>query len=283
MWLNSDNFLINFINEFSTVADILQQISFVLGIIIAFLTIKIKKRIELYYKKKFLSLNHKCCLIEGEYSTQRWFEASENMALIRNLKVYKWMIQLLFEIGVKPIVPLDSLPDNLEYDEILFEGPAANPKVNFYINTYFPMVKYYVDLNEFFAPHERSKRYNKQFRKRIKAMNCIEDTVGYYGFSVGNTKLEMISGQTDYAILIKLIPDDFPALDKKRTVHILFGWSLAGTRKSIEYFLNHYKKIYKKFKNGHYFIAVKVNKANNEFIAMDDYIDLTEEAFPRRK
>lgn len=252
-----------------------------MGIIIIFIGLKIRKKLEKHYRKKFLSLNYKHCLIEGDSCNHSWFEDSEEMALMRNIKVYKWLIQLLLEIGVTPLVPKDSLLDNEEYDEILFEGPAANPRVNFYIRTYFPMVKYYVNLNEFFAPDDKSKKYKKQFRNRIKQMDYIQDTDGYYGFSVGSKKLDMISGETDYAILIKMVPDDFPALDKKRTIHILFGWSLAGSRKSIEYFLNHYKKIYKKFKKGHYFIAVNVNKSDNEYIAKEDYIDLTDEAFQR--
>lgn len=262
--------------------DVIQVIVFVLGIIITVIGLKIREKIEIYRRKKFLSLNYKYCLVEGESCKHRWFEDTENMVLRRNIKVYKWMIQLLREIGVNPLVPGDPLPDRSEYDEILFEGPAANPKVNFYLRTYFPMIKYYVNLDEFFSPHDKSKKYKRQFHERIQQMDYIENTDGYYGFSIGNKKLDMISGETDYAILIKLVPDDFPALDKKKTVHILFGWSLAGSRKSIEYFLNHYKKIYKRFKNDHYFIAVNVNKSDNEFIARNDFIDLTEEAFPRR-
>lgn len=266
----------------SMLEDIIQEIVFILGIIIAVVGLKIRKKIERYYRKKFLCLNYEYCLIEGESCKHRWFEDTENMVLKRNVIVYKWMIQLLEEIDVKPLVIGEPLLDSLQYDQILFEGPAANPKVNFYIHTYFPMVKYYVNLDEFFAPRDKSKKYKRQFHKRIRQMDYIVDTDGYYGFSVGNKKLDMISGETDYAILIKLVPDDFPALDKKRTVHILFGWSMAGSRKSIEYFLNHYKKIYKRFKKNHYFIAVNVNKSDNEFIARDDFIDLTEEAFPKR-
>lgn len=69
---------------------------------------------------------------------------------MKNLKVYNWLIQFLLGISVKPLVPFDAISDNSEYVEILFEGLAANSKVNFYLNTYFPMVKYYVDLDEFF-------------------------------------------------------------------------------------------------------------------------------------
>ena len=277
MWEDIINLFKKFIEIIEVIflyEDFVSKIVFFLGIIIAIIGSKVRKKWDIYNRKKFLSLNYKYCLITGDSSKHRWFETFEVMGLMRNIQVYKWIIEKILEIGVKPIVSGESLLTSIEYDEILFEGPAANPKVDFYIRTYFKNVKYYVNLDEFFNPEKKTEKYTRQYQNRIKKMSYIEDTKDYYGFSVGNKKLEMKSGETDYAILIKMVPSDFRAVDKGKTVHILFGWSLAGSRKSVEYFLKHYKKIYKRFKNNHYFIAVEINKNDNEYIN-EEYIDLT--------
>lgn len=137
-------------------------------------------------------------------------------------------------------------------NEINIGSFLTNKSVNAYFTKFFPNFKYFVD-----------EKYRKKYVQYQIDTSMIE--VGKnnkFGYQIGDEFLEINEKICDYAFLIKLVASDFKDSYKK-TVHILFGGSSMATVKASEYLLYHNKQIYERFKNGHYFFAIQINRIDN--------------------
>lgn len=165
---------------------------------------------------------------------------------------------------------------NIEYDifsnsniylgEMHLGGPITNKYVNSYMNYFFDNFKYVV-------PFDKRKEYeNYPINTQV-----IEYSENRWGFKFYD-KIYNLDSKTDYAVLIKLTKTDFKNQFEK-TVHIIFGGSDVGMLKGVEFFENHYKILYEKFKKDHYFIVISIDRVNGNIIFSNGIEDLTDIMF----
>lgn len=153
-------------------------------------------------------------------------------------------------------------------NEINIGGFLTNKKVNAYFTKYFNNFKFITDT-----------KYKKIYDKYPIDKRMIEYSSEKTGFKINDDIfLETNREITDYAFLIKLTNNDFKN-DNIKAVHILFGGGDIGTIKSTEYLLTHYKQIYNKFKNNHYFFAMEVNRIDGSINYSRGIINLTDIMF----
>lgn len=153
-------------------------------------------------------------------------------------------------------------------NEINIGGFSANKKVNAYFVKYFSNFKFI-----------ETKAKEEAYKKHGVDMRMFEFNLkGKKGFRIDDIFLETTSRISDYAFLIKLVKEDFKN-DNEKTVHIVFGGGDIGTIKATEYLLTHYKQIYEKFGENHYFFALEVNRIDNSINYSKGIIDLTEKMF----
>ncbi|WP_304960620.1 hypothetical protein [Thomasclavelia cocleata] len=151
-------------------------------------------------------------------------------------------------------------------NEMNIGGFLGNNKVNAYFVKYFEGFK--------FVTHIEYKTAYDNFPIDQRVIEYSSDKVG---FKIDNDTF-WETDKIDYGFLIKLINSDFKD-DYEKTVHIVFGGSDIGTLKATEYLLTHYKQIYKKFGNNHYFFAIQINCIDNSIDYSKGIIDLTEKMF----
>lgn len=102
-----------------------------------------------------------------------------------------------------------------------------------------------------------------------------EEKEGFF-FKDTDCFLEYKRDNQDYCTLVKITPKD---LGHDRAVYILFGGGETGSTKAVDFFIKHHKKIYNKFKDHHYFIAIPVNRKDQSLDWSEGIIDLTSIAF----
>lgn len=218
------------------------------------------------YIKKVLSYNNEPIQIYQAANNYISVEGFESEIVTYDSLEGLYNILNLFSIVNKKSVFVN-LNDTAK-NEICIGGFLYNKRVNSYFINYFKNFKYYIDL-----------RYKNYYEKVTTNSTILEYTNDKYGFYINeNLFLEIIPAKTDYAFLIKLIPNDFYTGTNK-TVHILFGGRSISTVKATEYLETQYKEIYKKYKNNHYFFAVEINLIDNSFNHKKGIIDLTNEMF----
>lgn len=153
-------------------------------------------------------------------------------------------------------------------NEICIGGFLSNKRVNAYFTKYFKNFKYYVD-----------KKFESGYKEYPIDTQTIRYSKNRTGFQINKKFLETMINKIEYAFLIKLTPNDFET-ECRKTVHILFGGRSIGTIKATEYLMTQYKRIYKKYKNKHYFFAIEINLIDNSINYKKGIIDLTKEMFP---
>ena len=96
------------------------------------------------------------------------------------------------------------------------------------------------------------------------------------GFDVLNFgSLPFTKGRYDWAVLIKLTPDD---LGEDKTVHLMFGYKFEGTRNAVKYFSAHYQDLYSRFQGKHYCVALLVDIRGSKCVCRQ-IVDCTSWAF----
>lgn len=96
------------------------------------------------------------------------------------------------------------------------------------------------------------------------------------GFDVLNFgSLPFTKGRYDWAVLIKLTPDD---LGEDKTVHLMFGYKFEGTRNAVKYFAAHYQDLYSRFQGKHYCVALLVDIRGSKCVCRQ-IVDCTSWAF----
>ena len=158
------------------------------------------------------------------------------------------------------------------YDEIHLGGPISNIHTNAYIEQFFPDFHFC----DYLAKQENHENYYKIHK------SIIEYSDNFHGFIINkviNNQPQRIlfptDKESDYMFLIKLTSED---LGCSKTVHLVFGGSDVGSLVAADFFARHYKKIYSKQKDKHYFLAIPVHRTNQS-AAISMIQDLTEVMF----
>lgn len=155
----------------------------------------------------------------------------------------------------------------VNYDAICIGGPSANPFVNSLFQNHFGK------LVKFVGEVEPSYFKNTQINVQNLKLNS-----NFWGMQIKNRKFKYIENVQDYAFIVKLDSSDFN--DKtKRSILCFFGIEIDGTTKAVEYFIESHDYIYKKFKDKHFFIALKVNLPDKSIDTKVGMIDLTDDVF----
>lgn len=257
--------LLNYLFDF---LDMVKLVYIVLGIFISKAGLKLKTKYQKHMITKILSLNTEKCNISAGICEATWFESKNEMTLLSDVRQCQKVMKFLSGVNVN----CQLYGENNNNDEILIGGPASNLRTNFYLSTSFPDFKIHLKKSLY--------KYNKYFQKRIESKVFVYDNE-FYGVMCKDKKLEFIPEIKDYAFIIKLTHEDFPLLSAHKTVHMFFGNSIIATDKAIDFFIKHYKKIYKKFRDRHYFIGIEIDKKLNDFIVSKSYIDLTDKMFKK--
>lgn len=257
--------LIEIIDEMS---QFLTVVSVIINLVTFAVLLKngIKYLTDLRFLKKVLGIQNKCTII-----TYSIFEASMQERFKYRTVTYKAILAMgkVIRLLEKFKYKYEFSGSTREYgvcDEIHIGGPLTNKAVNTYIITHLPGFKFYTQ-------NYRKKRFEKYPINK----HFIQYNDNAIGFELKKGQDEIFlehSEYTDYAILIKLIPNDFCNTCSK-TVHILFGGTDTGTLKAVEFFETYYKAIYKKFSSNHYIIAVPVNLVDGTFDLSKGFFDLT--------
>ncbi len=159
---------------------------------------------------------------------------------------------------------------NSQFDEINIGGPTCNKKVNIYLTTRFSNFKFIVPL------HEKTK-----YEKYPINQQFIEYSQEETGFKIYNKSdgtlidyYKIDHNDKDYIFIIKLTPPDFDYSFSK-TVFIMFSGFNKATMFIPDIFSKYYKKLYKRFKKNHFFIAIPFNNIDNTFDSFTGIINLT--------
>lgn len=126
--------------------------------------------------------------------------------------------------------------------EVCIGGPLDNILTDRYIDMYFSKFKTFVQeekLSQYTFEHKTVTNSEKQ------------------GFIIPEISFLIEDADTDYFVLIKLNEND---LKEKKTVIILFGYTRKGLMCGIKFLYNNYKKIYRKYKEKHFFLIGKCSK-----------------------
>ncbi|MBQ4523341.1 MAG: hypothetical protein IJA10_10385 [Lachnospiraceae bacterium] len=252
---------INIFNDVITIISFIMNLTLLLSVAVKIYVYFSKKR----YVKKVLGFTKDTVQISNStFHLITDTKSSNDFITYSSLKSINNVINLLNIIEKK----FDLLNKTTETkNEINIGGFITNKKVNAYFTKYFPHFKFIIN-----------DKYKEVYDNYSIDKRIIEYSSKTYGFKIVDNFLETDSQLTDYAFLIKLTNSDFKN-NKKKTVHILFGGGDIGTVKATEYLLTHYKEIYKKYKNNHYFFAIKVNRVDESIDYSKGIIDLTDKMF----
>ncbi len=220
------------------------------------------------YLKKVLGFDDKTVLVT--HSTFKFLTGQENVSsyiTYDSLRAINKVIDMLNSQKIK----FDLIGNKDSQNEVNIGGMLTNKRVGNYFRNHFKNFKYVASKD----------------REEIHRTYSIEQSIVEYstgsttGFKI-NGEMLPIDNSTDYAFIIKLLPDDFQD-EMKKTVHIIFGSKNIGTVKAAEYLATHYKQIYRKYKDKHYFFAIKVNCNNSSINYAEGIKDFTNEMFIRKE
>lgn len=157
------------------------------------------------------------------------------------------------------------------YNAICIGGPSANPYVNSLFQNHFGKLVRFVG--------EVEPSYFKNTQINVQNLKLNSD---FWGMQIKNRKFRYIENVQDYAFIVKLDSTDFN--DKtKRSILCFWGIEIEGTTKAVEYFIESHDYIYKKFKDKHFFIALKVNLPDKSIDTKVGMIDLTDDVFNKKR
>lgn len=252
------NKFISFISNSPVVISFLTNISLAICWLYNYFSKKKYIKGVLGFNKNKVQFTHSEFVLNSDLRHKHRFITYESLESISNV------IKLLNIVNKQ----FDLIEKDITNNEINIGGFLTNKKVNVYFNEHFKNFKIIENISR-----------QKVLNNRPINHDVIEYTSSdESGFKIGDDYYLKMDKYSDYAFLIKLIETDFRNADKK-TVHILFGGGNIGTIKATEYLLTHYRQIYKKYKKGHYFFAIKINLTDNSIDFSKGIIDLTDKMF----
>lgn len=258
---------INIFNVFITIISFIINIFFIIPFIVKIFDYFLDKR----FIKKVLNFSKGPVQIyPSTYALQANLNKTYTFISYEFLKSLNNISKILQSTRQKYNI-VDVNLDTISKDEINIGGFITNKKVNVYFSTHFKNFKFISDI-----------KYKEEHDTYTIDKSMIEYDTKDFGFRMNNNKdcfLET-NDRNDYAFLIKLVNSDFKD-DYNRCVHILFGGGSIGTIKAAEYLSTHYKQIYKKFRNNHYFFAIEVSRIDGSINHARGIIDLTDIMFDK--
>lgn len=232
------------------------------------------KRIFLYFKTKryvktTLMFAEKQCYISQAIYKKEAVNERYDFVTLASMECFQKLQSFLHKYDYK-IIPFSESYSGKNV--IHMGGPVANINVNSLFVTKFKKFFFYTPIE------------NKEWNEKI---GINEDCIRYTDesskhklcFKIGNEFLDLNENTTDYGIFIRI-----PRCRKngiEYTTHIIFGAWAQGTITAINFFIENYKMIAKKYKNNKYCFAVKISRVNNKIELLDNNSikDLTNEFF----
>lgn len=263
-WEIIKNYFINGDEAVSLILTLLSIISFFIGLSIN----KIKNNVQNRKRKKILSIKNNLCAISIPTFNVQVFSDVSSMVLTDEAIIQQKIINFCSKLNITT-VPFNNNA-NFIGDEIHIGGPSTNLFANYYIHSYFPKFKWMLTPQHY---SNYAAKIEDKLNKSVFMINEKDDVEGFVYDSNPNNVLRRTEKTQDYAVLIKMTSEDFNIGNKN--VHILFGAGRIGTKAAIEYFINCYDQLYKKYKGKHYFIAFPVNKKSGMPMNKNNPIDLT--------
>ena len=166
--------------------------------------------------------------------------------------------------------------------KICIGGPLSNCETHQYMKSQFPNFKCIVTDNIL----KRHDTVNNEdcFLPYIKEITEITED-GIVGFVIKENKFLCVKDISDYAVIIKISPQDFKLSTIKSTIHILFGYTAESTLAAVRYFSDNYGQLDAKYGDKHYFLMLEVNPMTeyvNEF-SEKGIMDFTDVMFGESK
>ncbi|HDD44712.1 MAG TPA: hypothetical protein ENG63_07630 [Candidatus Desulfofervidus auxilii] len=218
----------------------------------------VKRKIHRRRLKKVLSFHGQVCHIIAPIYHQ---ELKNGLIHYRDAYAFSHLFELCHRLNVEgKLIPFHKISDVAEADDlIVVGGPLSNKITSNYLRKYCP---------GFQLIYEKEA---SEFKELPAAANVRYVT----GFRCGKHVL-MANDDEEYGILVKITEKE---LDQERTVHIVFGYSGIGTGAAAYFLWKYYGKLFKKFGENKYFIAMKVSRHESYKSISATYIDLTSDAF----
>ena len=177
--------------------------------------------------------------------------------------------QLLETILEKNEISIQPMSTSYEgnNDKIYIGGPAANVEVNSLL-TRFKEFKYYTES------HQEST-YDKN---EINQHFIVYDD-NKKGFMFKDRFFKIDKKTNDVGIFIRIPKNEKKGINY--TSHIIFAAWDVGTYNAVEFFVNNYKIISKKFKNRPYCFVVPISRIDNStrLLTENDIEDVSKEFF----
>ena len=223
---------------------------------------------EKRYIKETLMFKNKKCFISCSVYKKEHTDAKWDFVIAEAMQCFQKLQEFLHDNGFR-VLPYSD--DVTRKNIIYLGGPAANINVNSLFVSNFQRFKCFMS--------EQNKEWHEKLGLNTSCIcysNDINNHQLYY--KIGDTKLQL-DAYTDYAIFIR-IPNS-PKDGIEYTTHVIFcGWA-NDTTDAIDFFINNYKMIAKKYKRKKYCFAVKMSRINNKIVQQDrnSIIDLTNQLF----
>lgn len=155
-------------------------------------------------------------------------------------------------------------------DEIHVGGPVANVHTNRIFCQYFRDIKWTVTESHLtqYQSDSRLKKFNFSYLQTADA---------HEGFVIGDRFYQYVKGQEGWAIIARINANEEIS---PKIVHLLFGCGTNGTIGSVNYFVQNYENIAKRFRNKENYLGIfKVDREGN-MLGQIEWLDA--EKFIRR-
>ena len=219
---------------------------------------------DLIHLDRALQFSKSNCCISLSVFKKDIIGSSHDYVTFYSAKSYQELSVLLRKRNIS-IEPMSDIYN--ENNKIYIGGPSANVEVNS-ILTRFEAFKYYTE------PYQK-----ETYEKNKVNQHFIIYSEEKKGYMFGNKFFDIDKKSKDIGIFIR-IPEN-----KKKgilyTTHIIFAAWDIGTYKAVEFFVNNYKIISKKFKDNPYCFVISISRIDNSprIISVNEIQDVSQEFF----
>lgn len=218
---------------------------------------------DLQYLKRVLQFGSNSCCIELSLFKKEESGAAHDYITFYAVKSYEIVSELLKKMKVS-VDPID-----MEYSDnknkIYIGGPGANIGVNA-ILTKFSGFKFY-------------GTYSQRKNTDNPAPHYLVYSEEKRGFMFGNKFYEIEKNLKDVGVFIRIPRDEKKGI--LYTTHIIFAAWDIGTYKAVEFFVNNYKTICRRFENKPYCFVIPISRVDNtaRLLSVNEIEDVSKEFF----
>jgi len=218
---------------------------------------------DLQYLKSVLQFDTNACCIELSIFKKDETGVPYDYITFYSVKSYEIILELLKKMRIS-VDPIDvEYSDNK--NKIYIGGPATNIGVNS-ILTKFGGFKFY-------GTYSHRKNTDKQ------APHYLVYSEERRGFMFGNKFYEIEKDFKDVGVFIRIPRDKEKGIPY--TTHIIFAAWDVGTYKAVEFFVNNYKTISRRFENKPYCFVIPISRVDNtaRLLSVNEIEDVSKEFF----